>query len=171
VPLRYPFDGFFAALGRWVREGLAPPKVSRIVPSSDGPAPPAPPEGLTGVPGMYDQWGNLEGGLRSSYLDVPIATYTGKATGPGCGVFGFKIPFTPKRLKDLYPTHADYVSKVNADVDQLSEQGWLTKTDAANIKAEAANADIPPADPAKYEQRLTTLWEGGWLSELGDPHE
>lgn len=171
VPLRYPFDGFFSVLDRWVREGLAPPKVSRIVPSSDGPAPPAPAEGLTGVPGMYDRWGNLEGGLRSPYVDVPIAIYTGKATGPGCGYFGFRVPFTPDRLKDLYPTHADYVSKVNADVDRLSEEGWLTKTDAAKIKADAAKADIPPADPAKYEERLTKLWEGGWLSELDDPHE
>jgi hypothetical protein len=135
------FDGAFANLDRWVRTGKVPPKADRITTEGDV--------------GVYDEFGNMKGGVRTPDVDVPIGTYveTSSATkergaGGGCNAMGHVNPFSAERLKQLYPTHADYVKKVDQNVDRMLSQGWLTESDAAQIKADAADADIPPSGQA-----------------------
>ena len=140
-PFRYVLDGAFANLDRWVRTGKAPPRAERIQLTMAGK-----------VPTAYatDEFGNIKGGVRTPYVDVPIATYvTGCPTSAqGFNVQfardrGYKLPFDASRLKSLYPTHQDYVNKVNAEVDRMLQDGWLTQMDAGKIKAEAASAYVP----------------------------
>jgi hypothetical protein len=132
----YIFDGALSNLDRWVRTGVAPPKAPRIE--------------VVGVSAINDEYGNMKGGVRTPDVDVPIAAYIATSTqkgsagaGGGCNAMGHMVPFSPEELKRLYPTHEDYVKKVNAEVDRMYSEGWFTKTDAAQAKMDAANAHVP----------------------------
>lgn len=94
---------------------------------------------------VKDQYGNAVGGLRSPYLDVPIATYhMGFAGGPfTCLVLGYKAPFSEDLLQQLYPNHGQYVSKVTRDTIQLVKDRFLLPIDAPKIIVQAAQADVP----------------------------
>jgi hypothetical protein len=50
------------------------------------------------------------------------------------------VPFTAERLASLYPTKADYVGKVDASVDSLVGQRFITDADGRYIKQEARYA-------------------------------
>jgi hypothetical protein len=132
----YIFDGALSNLDRWVRTGVAPPKAPRIE--------------VVGVSAINDEYGNMKGGVRTPDVDVPIAAYIATSTqkgsagaGGGCNAMGHMVPFSPEDLKRLYPTHEDYVKKVNAEVDRMYSEGWFTKTDADQAKMDAANAHVP----------------------------
>ena len=124
----------FDALERWVRDGTPPPKAEPIAIAGKFPY----------LKTAVDSNGNAKGGVRSPYLEVPIATYYASREGRGlCTLFGYEVPFNSSLLKKLYPTHAEYVSKVNRSTDKLFKQGWLLKADAQQIKTDAAQAKIP----------------------------
>jgi len=140
-PSQYVFDGAFANLERWVREGKAPPHAERIAVSQPG-DPAATP--------ITDEFGNVKGGVRTPYVDVPTATYYGTSTAadadsipPTCPIVGHMVPFDHARLARLYPTHAAYTSRVDADVDRLVAEHWITSADGERIKDEAKNARVP----------------------------
>jgi Alpha/beta hydrolase domain len=103
-----------------------------------------------------DQFGNALGGLRVSYLDVPTAAYhatwgfyTMTPNGPSdgmaakCDLVGWIAPLPPETLKRLYPTHADYVSKVERDTAELVKNSMLLPSDAEELNVEARASDIP----------------------------
>jgi len=131
---RFPSDIFFNAalddLDRWVRDGIAPPRSNPIVVQRGEP--------------VLDEFGNVQGGLRSPFLDVPTSTWFGTATGASfCFIAGYEVPFDQARLDALYSSHEDYVAKVTADVVQLQEDGFLTDYDAAELIREAEESDVP----------------------------
>jgi len=140
-PFEYFMDAAFANLEIWVRSGTPPPKTPLIstmtVPGSPLPA------------AELDKYNNALGGVRSPYVDVPIATYYGIST-PGnpasrlsCTLSGYKIPFKKDVLIELYPTHDAYVKKVSEQVDAMVKERLLTKSDGQRIKNEAAQAVVP----------------------------
>jgi L-ascorbate metabolism protein UlaG (beta-lactamase superfamily) len=140
-PMRYIVDGAFENLDQWVRTGKAPPKADRIGLAMAGD---------TATEYDTDQFGNAKGGIRTPYLDVPTATYiSGCFTNDKRFVVqfarnrGYKLPFDSSRLRELYPTHADYTKKVDQEVDKMLRDGWLVQMDADKIKAEAASANVP----------------------------
>jgi Alpha/beta hydrolase domain len=141
-PLGYIMDGVYANLDRWVRTGKTPPKAEPIALTASG---------KTAIGYQYDEFGNAKGGVRTPYVDVPIATYVLGCPVDGKGFDaktrsknrGYKAPFDKETLKRLYPTHNDYVNKVNAEVDLMVRDGWLVQMDAEKIKAEAATANVP----------------------------
>jgi hypothetical protein len=143
-PSHYIYNAALVHLERWVRDGTPPPHAQLISVVKPG-APDAAAE--------LDQFGNAVGGVRTPYVDVPTATYfpgrlgapapgTAPGTAPGPCIMS-KVPFDHAKLKSLYPTHADYVAKVNRDVDRLVKEGWLLPADAQQIKAEATAAKVP----------------------------
>ena len=140
-PFEYFMNGAFANLEAWVSSGAAPPRVPLMA--------------IKTVPGVpfpvadVDQYGNAIGGVRSPYLDIPAAAYFTSST-PGdensrffCTLSGYKVPLPKETLSGLYPTHADYVKKVDEEVDSLVKKGIFTASDGARIKAEAAGAAVP----------------------------
>jgi len=136
----FPDHYFFAAilknLDLWVRTGVEPPRGSLIeVVNADTPQ----------ITAKLDQYGNAVGGVRSPYVDVPTDTYypdgINNTDQPECGMS--KAPFDQAKLKELYPTHQDYVAKVDKDVDRLVKERWLLKEDGDTIKANAAAANVP----------------------------
>jgi alpha/beta hydrolase family protein len=126
--MRYVVDAAFSNLDRWVRDGVPAPKAERITVQTGGTAKPAL---------ALDEFGNAIGGVRSPYLDVPIATYFASTPGPGtCGNLGRKDAFGWDRLEKVYGSHAKYAATFNQAVDKLVQERWLTESDAKKMKAE-----------------------------------
>jgi hypothetical protein len=120
--MSYVFNAAFDNLEKWVRTGTAAPRAPRIE-LKDGAV-------------ALDQFGNGLGGVRSPYVDVPVATYTTTSPGPStCRELGHKIPFDAARMSMLYSTDKVYADKVAQSVDRLVKERWLTEADAKRIKA------------------------------------
>jgi len=133
-----------SVIERWASEPAAgpghiwnPPHAQRIELNADGTI-------------AKDTFGNDLGGVRSPAVDVPIATYYDTNVPlPGDRGFcsnttvGHVEPFSGARLKQLYPTHADYVSKVRTDAVQLERQGWLLPMDVESTIKAAIESDVP----------------------------
>ena len=126
----YVLDAAFANLTRWIRDGVAPPKAARISVENGGT-----PRAVL----VRDQFGNVVGGVRTPYLDVPIATYYTTTKGETfCPELGRVEPFAWGRLARVYGTPQDYAAMVNQSVDRLVRARWLTESDGRKVKAEAA---------------------------------
>ncbi len=131
---RFPSSIFFNAalrnLDLWVREGIAPPRAEPILVRD-------------GVP-VLDEVGNVQGGLRSPYLDVPTSTWYGTASGASfCYIAGYERPLAQETLDGLYRNRADYVRAVKDSTRTLERQGFLTDYDAQALRREAAKSRIP----------------------------
>jgi Alpha/beta hydrolase domain len=131
---RFPSHIFFDAalrnLDQWVRHGTPPPHADPI-------------EVKDGQP-VLDPYGNVRGGLRSPYLDVPTSTWTGNSTGASfCFIAGHEVPFDTARLHQLYPSHGAYVGAVVKDTVRLVAGRFVTPADGRDLIEEAARADVP----------------------------
>jgi hypothetical protein len=124
------FDAFLRNLDQWVRKGIAPPHGSPIVVENGAP--------------VLDRWGNVVGGLRSPYVDVPTSTWFGSSTGASfCFIAGHEAPFSKGLLRQIYPTHAAYVKAVTRDTRALVQQKFITNYDGQLLIKEAQRADVP----------------------------
>jgi hypothetical protein len=135
LPSSIFFDAALRNLDWWVRFRIPPPHADPILVAGTPPAP------------VLDEFGNVQGGWRSPYLDVPTSTWFGSSTNPPgstfCGIAGHEVPFTGDRLAGLYPTHGSYVRKVVRSSAELVGDRLLTLPDGLRIVEEAARADIP----------------------------
>lgn len=123
-PNKLFFNAALAGLDRWVRDGIAPPKAEPIR-VEDGKA-------------VLDQHGNVIGGVRSPYVDVPTSTWNGNSTGESfCRIAGHEVPFDQAKLKSLYPSHDAYVQAVENSVHALVAQGFMVKADGEEVIQEA----------------------------------
>lgn len=119
--LRYAFNAAFWHLDRWVRDGIAPPKADRMQLDAAGKMP-------------LDEFGIGKGGIRSPYSDVPTAKYLTASGGPGnCREFGSTHPLPWSQLEKMYGNHANYVKKVDASIDKMRKDGWVTEADAQRM--------------------------------------
>ena len=128
VPIMtYALDAMYANLTRWVRDGVPPPRAPRITVENGGT-----PQARV----VLDQNGNALGGVRSPYVDVPVATYITTTKGPGtCGNLAHMKAFDWARLNTLYGTPGGYAVQVASSVDRLVRDRWLTEADGKKIKA------------------------------------
>jgi Alpha/beta hydrolase domain len=140
-PNDYPFgfvaDAAFADLAKWIDDGAPPPRTPRIETTSAGVV-------------VRDRFGNARGGLRTPFVDVPAARYSPSDTVAHhtnlaglCILMGYNEPFNHTRLQSLYGSHAGYVARVRRDSDKLVRRGFWLPSDAAQVVAQAARADIP----------------------------
>jgi hypothetical protein len=128
--MTYVFDSAFVSLDQWVRKGIAPPRGASIELKNAG---------ASDASVALDEYGHGKGGVRSPYVDVPVATYFTNSNGPGtCAELGHKAAFDSSRFTSLYGTPAKYAEKVAQSVDALVRQRWLTASDGKKIKAEAS---------------------------------
>ncbi len=128
-PSSVAFDAAWRALDEWVRKGI--------------PAPHADPIRVEDGKPVLDEFGNVTGGVRSPFVDVPTATWFGSSTGTSfCFIAGHEVPFDSARLKRLYPNHKDYERQVAADVTKLSNERWITRSDSVKLMEEAKRANF-----------------------------
>jgi hypothetical protein len=132
----YALDAAFANLTRWIAEGVPPPKAERITINSPGT-----PQASVAL----DQNGNAIGGVRTPYVDVPVATYYTTSKGETfCPELAHTAPFDWARLNRIYGTPENYRAKLTQSVDRLVRERWLTESDGRKIKAETATAELRP---------------------------
>ncbi len=90
-----------------------------------------------------DSLGNALGGIRSPYVDAPVATLSGLGQGDGfCFLFGTTTLFDAETLAALYPSHDAYVEAIHQATDAAVAAGFLLVADAALIKARALTSNI-----------------------------
>lgn len=123
-PSRVAFNAILENLDLWVRTGKAPPKAEQI-------------KVVDGKP-VLDKFGNVTGGVRSPFLDVPTSTWNGNSTGESfCRIAGHEKPFDAARLAQLYPKAGDYAKAVEANVNALVAARFITEADGKGLIAEA----------------------------------
>jgi hypothetical protein len=131
---RFPSSLFFNAalrnLDSWVRQGVSPPRVDPIAV-------------VDGKP-VLDEFGNVRGGVRSPFVDVPTATWNGNSTGPSfCRIAGHEVPFEASKLKALYSSHDAYVKAVRRSTETLVAARLIVKEDGKALIKEAQTAKVP----------------------------
>jgi len=135
LPNTLPFDPAANAalrhLWSWMRGGPPPPEQDRVEVSGRPPAL------------VRDEFGNAVGGIRLPDFAVPTATHVGESIGAVVDLAGSSIPFTPERLRELYPDHDAYVERYNRAVDEGLAKGFLLLEDAQRLRARAAAAAVP----------------------------
>jgi hypothetical protein len=132
LPRQYIEPSMYKNMERWVIRGKRPPKGRLLQLNADRTA------------FVKDQFGNALGGVRSPYVDVPIATYLESTTGPVfCKFLGEQIDFGSAQLQRMYVTRQKYVAKVAANTRRMRRAGFVEPADARTIVAEAAFQRIP----------------------------
>ena len=123
-PSRIAFNAILQNLDLWVRKGTPPPKAEQITV-------------VDGKP-LLDRFGNVTGGVRSPFVDVPMSTWHGNSTGESfCRIAGHEKPFGAARLAELYPKPGDYAKAVEANVKALVAARFITAGDGDGLIAAA----------------------------------
>lgn len=131
-PQHYVLNAALNKLIRWVRRGKAPKSAPRLDVNA------GPPIAIN-----HDENGNALGGIRTPWVDVPIATFTGEQGGSLlCLLFGTTTPFDAAKLASLYPTHKAFTSAYNKALKRAVKKGWILTPDARLIKRWAARSNI-----------------------------
>lgn len=95
----------------WIIDGTPPPRQPPIEISGDR------------VTIERDEHGNARGGVRLPELEVPIASYCGMAEISILG--GLTEPFSPQKLRRLYPTREVYVDAVRSAANAAAAAGVI----------------------------------------------
>ena len=83
---------------------------------------------------VVDEHGNQIGGVRTHYVDVPIATYLEDGT---------IIPFDAEKLKKLYGSKDNWIQKVSERLEKMVEERWILPEGAKMLLAEAKETQWP----------------------------
>jgi hypothetical protein len=129
----YVVQAALAALTEWVRTGepapSAPPIEVRLSPGTEAPQP---------VP---DRNGLAQGGIRTPWVDVPIAQTSGVTADENimAAIFGSGEPFDAATLHRLYPGGStEYLESFTTALDNTIEAGFILPADRTEILALAA---------------------------------
>ena len=128
-PHTYILRSALHGLDHWVRSGEPPASMPKLETNAD----------LSAF--LMDTTGNVLGGIRTPFVDVPLAKLSGSGQEADgfCGLFGTTLGLTLDELQALYPTTQDFVAKWNAATDAAVATGAILAVDAENIKAAAEN--------------------------------
>jgi hypothetical protein len=163
-PCKYPISRFPLAaymsvaldhLWRWVDRGVAPPRADRILvdrnASNDG--------SLMAL----DEFGNVRGGIRNPYVDVPAKKYGVRNEGASppianahpfvawrdeaarnqlCGLAGYEAGLSAQQLRMLHGSKEKYRASVAQRLDELTRQGWSLPVYREPILADAAAVEF-----------------------------
>lgn len=133
-PSQFPTQPFYKMallhLIDWVTKGMAPPRGARLEQTAEGVM-------------QRDEHGNVKGGIRSPWVDVPSARIIAAASvEPGQpntrAQQGLQENFSPAKLAELYGTRDNYLKRFNAGLDAAVAGRWITAADSARYKAEEA---------------------------------
>ena len=133
-PSQFPTQPFYKMallhLIDWVAKGTVPPRGARLEQSAEGVM-------------QGDEHGNVKGGIRSPWVDVPSARIIAAApVAPGepntRAQQGLQENFSPAKLVQLYGTRDNYLKRFNTGMDALIAARWVTVADGAKYKAEEA---------------------------------
>lgn len=124
------------ALNNWLCDGILPPSAPRFAINDAG-------DGF-----QLDPYGNVLGGVRSPYVDAPIARFSGENSYVNDGeniyfLMGETAMLDAATLVSLYPTHSAYVAAVTKAAQHAVTNGFLLIEDADLIIGAAQASSIP----------------------------
>lgn len=141
----------------WTADGVAPPRAERVehlASRDDGPCGSAP----EALPLRRDEHGNAVGGVRTPFVDVPVAAYYPHSTIAGEGgaqagppgrpridvgdIMGSMTRFSPERLRELYGTPDEYRRRFEEALDATFAAGWHHPGDVPALLAMAAAVEF-----------------------------
>jgi hypothetical protein len=155
-PCKYPVSRFPQGMGLsaglerlilWVDKGRVPPRADYVAVDHD--------LKNDGSVLALDANGNPKGGVRSTYVDVPVNRYISPnepnptpISNPSpltaaasvqlfCSIAGYEVPLTREQVQTLYKTRKEYQSKVELRANQLIKEGWLSPAYKDLILADA----------------------------------
>jgi len=162
---RYPLGAEMAValdkLFTWVDKGTAPPHADRFYVDFN-PDNKSQLDRDKGTMFALDEFGNVKGGIRNTYLDVPVKSYhvpdeaatpripnphrtiaANRAAGQDpevllCSLANFEVPLSKEQTKKLYKNPQDYAKKVAQRYDELVKQGWALPLYREMVIAEAS---------------------------------
>jgi hypothetical protein len=123
----YVLQAALSRLSEWVRAGEPPPSGDLIQLDGDQP--------------VIDDHGLVQGGVRTPWVDVPIARTSGIGgeQTPMASIFGSGELFDAATLQRLHPGGgADYLERFTASLDSAIEAGFLLRADREEILELAA---------------------------------
>jgi hypothetical protein len=140
---RFPVGAMMAMgldhLIQWVDKGKVPPRADRIL-VEDGAI-------------VLDQSKNARGGVRNTYVDVPVAEYGVPNTATGsradvtingqqtasfyCSIAGFEIPSKPIDVYARFQTSRRYEQRVDRQLKELIKAGWFLPLYSKQIETDA----------------------------------
>lgn len=142
----FPWGGM-AAMGldhliAWVDQGVVPPHAARLEFDND----------TTNDQSRLtlDAYGNVKGGVRNTYVDVPVAAYGVPNSGAtpaaqfNCSIAGWRKPLDQKTFRNLYDNKGSYISAVNQRLMELVREGWMLPEYTEDVRADAQAIDITP---------------------------
>jgi hypothetical protein len=129
----YVSQSALAHLDRWVRDGTPPPQADRLELSGDDRL-------------EVDGHGIARGGVRTPWVDVPIALLSGlgqEGAATFAFVLGSTLPFSPEQLEHMYPGgRQSYVERFGKSLDDAVAKSFLLDADAEEI-IQLAAASFP----------------------------
>ena len=162
---RYPLGAEMAValdkLFAWVDKGVAPPHADRFYVDFNPDNKPKLDRDKGSLLAL-DEFGNVKGGIRNTYVDVPVKSYhvpdegaDPRISNPNhfiaerringqdpdaqlCGLGNFEIALSKDQLKKLYRNPKDYYNKVGQRYDELIKEGWALPVYKEMVLAEAA---------------------------------
>ena len=124
----FPTSAFVRAalvhLFRWAEQGVAPPRAARIDLATFD----------TVSESTVDEYGNAVGGVRSPFIDVPIARFE-VHSGPGalCKLVGRETTLPADVLLARYGDAQSFVSQFSSSLDATIAGGFLLEMDRGPI--------------------------------------
>ena len=141
----FPWGGAVAMglqhLVEWVDRGVVPPRAQPIGFDNN--------TANDGSRLALDAHGNVQGGVPSPYVDVPVAQYGVPNAGAtpaanfNCSIAGWRIPFSEDTLRALYKNKGSYISRLNQRLMELVREGWVLPEYSEDIRTDALAIDIP----------------------------
>ncbi len=148
---RYPLGAEMSValdkLFAWIDKGILPPHADRYYVDFNPDNKPKLDRDKGSLLAL-DEFGNVKGGIRNTYVDVPVKSFhvpnegaeprlsnpnrfilarrTGGADPDAqlCGLANFETALSKDQLKKLYKNPKDYSTKVAQRYDQLVKEGW-----------------------------------------------
>ena len=99
---------------------------------------------------VLDALGNARGGIRTPWVDAPVAVLRGTGQPPAdqfCSLLGTTERFDSGLLAQLYPDKQAYIDAIDTATDSAVAAGFLLPADAELIKARARTSPLPAAHP------------------------
>jgi hypothetical protein len=161
---RYPLGAEMATaldkLFAWVDKGIAPAHADRFYVDFNPDNKPKL-DRDKGVLLALDEFGNVKGGIRNTYVDVPVKSFHVPNEGADprisnphpsiaarringqdpdaqlCGLSNFEAALSTDQLKKLYKNPSGYYNKVAQRYDELVKEGWALPVYREMVLAEA----------------------------------
>jgi hypothetical protein len=162
---RYPMGAEMSIaldkLFAWVDKGIAPPHADRFYVDFNPDNKPTLDRDKGSLLAL-DELGNVKGGIRNTYVDVPVKSFhvpnegaEPRISNPNhfiaarringqdpdaqlCGLGNLETALSKDQLKKLYKNPKDYYNRVAQRYDELVKEGWALPVYREMVLAEAA---------------------------------